>query len=145
MSVWVGGSAGRILHARYPVVNRAPAGAPDGYATEHDQELVAPPPGVSANDVDADGDTLQVELVTGVAHGQLDLAPTGWFTYSPAPGWHGSDAFTYRVTDGFSSSAVTTVSILVTSAPDSTPPTTTAGGADDSWHNAAVTVTLSAP
>lgn len=144
MSVWIGGSAGRILHARYPVANQAPAGVPDAYSTAHDQALVVPPLGVLANDVDTDGDPLRVELVSGVAHGQLDLAPTGWFTYSPAPGWDGSDGFTYRVTDGFSSSAVTAVSILVASAPDSTPPTTTAGGADDAWHNAPVTVTFSA-
>ena len=143
MSVWIGGSAGRILHTRYAVANQAPVGVPDDYSTAQDQELVVPPPGVLANDLDADGDPLHVELVSDVAHGQLDLLPTGWFTYRPAAGWSGSDGFTYRVTDGFSSSEVTTVSILVTPPPDTTPPTTT-DDAPVAWCNSAVTVTLTA-
>jgi hypothetical protein len=144
VSVWIGGSAGRILHTRYSAANQAPVGVPDAYSTVHDQKLVVPPLGVLANDTDADGDPLHVELVSDVAHGQLDLKPTGWFTYTPAAGWHGSDSFTYRVTDGFSSSAVTTVSISVAPPADTTAPTTTASGADAAWHKAAVTVSLTA-
>ncbi len=143
MSVWIGGSAGRILHTQYAVANQAPVGVPDDYSTAQDQELVVPPPGVLANDVDTDGDPLHVALVSDVAHGQLDLKPTGWFTYTPAVGWHGTDTFTYRATDGFSSSEVTTVSIAVIPPPDTTPPTTS-DDAPAGWSNGAVPVTLTA-
>ena len=52
-------------------------------------------PGVLANDTDADGESLTAILVSGPAHGTVSLQPNGGFTYTPAAGFSGTDAFTY--------------------------------------------------
>ncbi|MCA9729265.1 MAG: Ig-like domain-containing protein [Candidatus Eisenbacteria bacterium] len=60
--------------------------------------------GVLANDTDAQGenlpDTAVAELVSDVAHGTLDLLPTGAFTYTPVGTYEGVDTFVYHVVDG---------------------------------------------
>src|SRR5207248_620925 len=56
--------------------------------------------GVLANDTDSDGDFLVVTLLGYPPHGNLQLAPSGAFTYTPFIDYAGSDAFTYRITDG---------------------------------------------
>ncbi|MFO0881012.1 MAG: Ig-like domain-containing protein [Gemmataceae bacterium] len=43
---------------------------------------------------------LRVELVASSVHGTLNLQPNGRFTYIPPTGFHGSDTFSYRLTDG---------------------------------------------
>ncbi len=63
------------------------------------QEL-NPSRGVLANDRDADGDVMTVELVSGPARGTLELNPNGTFTYTSTSGTVGdTDTFTYRVSD----------------------------------------------
>ena len=58
--------------------------------------------GVLANDSDPDGDALSVSNPGGVtaANGDLSLGADGAFTYNPAPGFEGTDTFTYTVSDG---------------------------------------------
>lgn len=52
--------------------------------------------------------------VTGQpTHGQLSSAPDGRFTYTPDPGFFGTDTFTYRVDDGLIDSNDATVQITV--------------------------------
>jgi hypothetical protein len=127
LSVWVGGGRGLVLHASYGVANQAPAALQDTYSTAESQELTTSPPGVLANDTDADGDPLRAELVTPPAHGALSLSPSGWFTYLPNSGWSGTDTFSYRATDGFAYSPAAEVSIVVsdTSVPDTIAPSVT--------------------
>jgi hypothetical protein len=63
-------------------------------------------PGVLANDsAGAAGTSLAAVLLTGPTNGTLTLNANGGFTYTPAPGFGGFDAFTYRVNDGFTNSA----------------------------------------
>src|SRR5204862_280175 len=64
------------------------------------------PPGVLANDsAGAAGTSLAAVLLTGPTNGTLTLNANGGFTYTPAVGFGGFDAFTYRVNDGFTNSA----------------------------------------
>ena len=65
---------------------------------------------------DADGDPLTATLVSGPGDGTLTLKPDGSFTYTPAAGFFGSDAFTYVASDGLAISNVATVSLDVTEA-----------------------------
>ena len=81
-------------------VNDAPTAGPDSYATNQGTALSVAAPGVLANDSDADSAALTAVLVTGPAHGTLSLNANGSFTYTPAAGFAGSDAFTYGATDG---------------------------------------------
>jgi VCBS repeat-containing protein len=81
---------------------------PLGYVT-----LNLSAPGVLTNDSDIDGDSLTAILVSDVSHGTLTLNPSGWFTYTPATDYAGSDFFTYRAFDGTDYSNTATVSITV--------------------------------
>lgn len=81
--------------------NAAPVAADDAYRLDKDGILtVERANGVLANDADADGDVLTVEVTTGPANGTLTLNADGSFTYIPNPGFHGSDNFSYRTSDG---------------------------------------------
>ena len=62
--------------------------------------LDVPAPGVLANDTDAEGDALTVQLVTDAANGSLDLRPDGSFTYTADARFAGEDRFAYRATGG---------------------------------------------
>src|SRR5439155_1283209 len=62
--------------------DHAPVAVPDSYSTNEDTTVSVPPPGVLANDTDADGDALTAVLVTGPMHGTLTLNANGSFTYT---------------------------------------------------------------
>ena len=64
-----------------------------------------------------DRDPLTYAVVTGPAHGQLTLAPSGAFTYTPAAGFSGADAFTFRANDGALDSAPATVRLQIAARP----------------------------
>jgi CshA-type fibril repeat protein len=67
---------------------------------------------VLANDL---GDGLTATLVTGTTHGTLALAADGSYSYTPAPGYLGTDTFTYTATDANgNTSGPATVTITVT-------------------------------
>src|SRR5262249_37713300 len=73
---------------------------------------------VLANDTDPDGNSLIVAGVTQGLHGMVAINPDGTLTYTPAPNYHGCDAFTYTISDGQGGSATATVTVDVTSVPD---------------------------
>ena len=59
---------------------------------------------VLANDTDADGDTIDQAQISGLtSHGTLSLASNGTFTYTPDPGFTGTDSFTYFARDSANS------------------------------------------
>ncbi len=94
-------------------VNDAPVAVGDARVVNEDGELVLGAPGVLGNDVDADGDVLAATLVDGPAHGTLTLQPDGSVVYRPHADWHGTDQFTYAVTDGAETSAPVPVTLTV--------------------------------
>ena len=94
-------------------VNDPPVARDDAYATMEDMSVTVPASGTLVNDVDLDGDVVTALLVSDVAHGSLNFGADGAFVYTPALNFHGTDAFTYAVTDGSVTSAVATVSIVV--------------------------------
>ncbi len=71
-----------------------------------------------ANDRDEGDRPLSAVLVSDVAHGTLDLAADGGFSYQPAPGFSGSDLFVYRVDDGLGESDDTVVTLTVVAVND---------------------------
>ena len=51
--------------------------------------------------VDPDGDTLTFAAgATSSAHGTVSINSDGSFTYTPEPGFNGTDTFSYTATDG---------------------------------------------
>jgi VCBS repeat-containing protein len=92
-----------------------PVANPDTYTLDEDSVLtVAGVDGILANDVDDDGDSLLPSIVANVTHGMLTLQLNGAFTYTPDENFNGTDSFTYRVSDGQTISATTTVTLNVT-------------------------------
>ena len=72
---------------------------------------------VLANDTDVDGDTLGVTGIGSAAHGTASLIG-GVVSYQPNPNYHGTDSFTYSISDGHGGTDTATVYITVTSTND---------------------------
>jgi acylphosphatase len=88
-------------------INEAPVAHGASVTTQEDEQVA-----VTLSGTDGDGERLEYELVRAPAHGTLaGKAPD--LTYVPGAGYHGGDAFTFRVSDGKQLSAETTVSITV--------------------------------
>src|SRR5262249_31727236 len=77
-------------------VNDVPVAGNASDAVNEAGVLTAAVPGVLGNDVDADGTALAAVLVSGPAHGTLNLNADGSFTYAPAANYNGADSFTYK-------------------------------------------------
>ncbi|NOY46225.1 MAG: tandem-95 repeat protein, partial [Deltaproteobacteria bacterium] len=98
-------------------VNDPPVAVDDAYATDEDSLLVVSAPGVLANDSDAEGDSLAAGLQSPPAHGSVTAQPDGGFRYTPDADFHGTDSFTYTVSDG-SATSTATVTVTVRSVND---------------------------
>ena len=66
---------------------------------------------------DPDGDALTLSIVDGPSKGSLGSIAGGEVIYTPDVGAYGSDAFTYRASDGTAASDPATVSITITRPP----------------------------
>jgi hypothetical protein len=101
-------------------LNEPPVAANDSYSiTERafaSDPSLAPPTsmGVLANDFDPQNIPLTAVLLSRPSHGSLTLNGDGSFIYTPNTGYLGPDSFTYQASNGFLSSQVATVSLMVT-------------------------------
>jgi VCBS repeat-containing protein len=98
-------------------VNDAPTAAADSFQVLKDRTLNVGVPGVLLNDHDVDDDSLTAVKVTNPTHGVVTLAADGSFSYTPATGYTGPDAFSYRASDGTDASPTRVVSLTVTAVP----------------------------
>ena len=98
------------------VTNASPTAVDDGYAGPKGQPLVVDAAsGVLGNDADPDNDVLLAAVTTPPVNGTLALSADGSFTYTPAPGFIGTDTFDYTASDGIAT-ATATVSITISNA-----------------------------
>jgi VCBS repeat-containing protein len=65
------------------------------------------------NATDIDNVSLSFTQVGQAAHGLVSIAADGTFAYTPAFNYHGTDSFTYRVSDGTLASNTATVDLTV--------------------------------
>ncbi len=93
------GSANAAVTITIAPVNDAVVSSPDRFVSLEDAMLTG---NVLNNDVDHDGDTLTAKMVPDSQphDGDLHLNTDGTFTYIPAPNFHGTETFTYQVSDG---------------------------------------------
>jgi VCBS repeat-containing protein len=99
------------------MTNQSLAAVDDAYRMRMDTTLsMTAAQGVLANDSYPNGNLPAVLLVAGVAHGDLQLNEDGSFDYTPASGFAGQDAFTYRLSDGVLTSNTATVALTVAAA-----------------------------
>ena len=122
-------------------VNDAPVAAEDSYSTARDQTLsVNRANGLLKNDTDPDlvsgnpaGETLSAvteffEFEDLPDHGTLTLNADGSFTYAPATGYVGTDAFVYFAVDGSGQGHGTTVNLNITASSTQQPPAAVGDG-----------------
>jgi hypothetical protein len=94
--------------------NGTPVALPDFYVTNEDTPLaVVAASGVLANDFDVEASELSMQLVANVTRGSLSFQADGAFTYVPHANTFGTDAFTYRASDGQLASMVATAHITI--------------------------------
>jgi VCBS repeat-containing protein len=97
------------VHITVHSVNDAPTARASDLTIAEDTPLSG---AVSGEDVE--NDSLTFILITGPAHGTVELNANGTFTYTPGPDYNGADQFTFKVSDGADHSAPATVSVTVT-------------------------------
>jgi VCBS repeat-containing protein len=90
----------------------------DRYAATEDVVLVVTAPGVLRND--RLGAVRRLSVTKKPAHGTVALRTNGSFTYTPAPGWSGTDAFTYRVVPKKGKAATARATVVVAPVDDPT-------------------------
>jgi PGF-pre-PGF domain-containing protein/PGF-CTERM protein len=79
--------------------NREPTVVDDYYSIYAGETLSVDAPGLLSNDDDPDGDSISTVSSSRPAHGSRSLTTTGSFTYTPDPGYSGTDSFSYRIED----------------------------------------------
>ncbi|HEX4418160.1 MAG TPA: Ig-like domain-containing protein [Kofleriaceae bacterium] len=133
-----GGTASATLSLTVASVNDAPVAVDDAASLDEDTVAVID---VVANDSDVDGDALTVTSVTQPAHGNAAIADAHHVSYTPAPHYHGSDAFAYTISDGNGGQATASVALAIASVND--PPVATPVAAT-TFNDTPVVVTLAA-
>ncbi len=78
-------------------VNDVPVAVDDSASTDQDVEATI---NVLANDTDVDADTLTVTGASDGANGTTVVNVDNTITYTPDPGFFGTDSFTYTIDDG---------------------------------------------
>ena len=73
---------------------------------------------VLANDTDLDSDTLTIDSFTQPAHGTVTHNGDGTFDYTPEADYHGTDRFTYTVSDGEGGTDTATVEVHTSAVAD---------------------------
>ena len=104
-------------------VNDAPTAIGDSFTALKGHTLNIAAPGVLGNDSDVDGDPLTAVKKASPAHGAVTLAQDGAFSYTPDPGYVGSDQFAYWASDGTAHSPQRIVSLTVAALPPTPSPT----------------------
>jgi CshA-type fibril repeat protein len=105
-----------------------PSAWDNSYTTEAEKPVTID---VLGNDTDPNGDPLKLRNFSRPAHGTVSQNDDGTLTYTPDPGFSGSDTFTYTVCDNHGNCDVATVTVTVRNSPpvaeddtSSTPPDT---------------------
>jgi hypothetical protein len=95
-------------------INPPPIAFNDAYTVDEDGVLLVNLPGVMENDVDPDGDSIQVTSATLMPeNGPLTLNADGSFVYTPIPNFSGADMFMYEIVDADGATATGLVIITV--------------------------------
>jgi CSLREA domain-containing protein len=103
----------------FEVQELPPVASADAFGTQEDTPLEIAAEDLLADDTDPDGATLGIsDFDAQSAEGGTVSRDDGTFTYTPAENFHGTDSFTYTVSNGNGGTDTATVTITVTSVND---------------------------
>jgi VCBS repeat-containing protein len=108
-----GGITTGTIAVAVAAINDAPVAGEETVVGDEDTVIAGQ---LAATDVD--GDALAYALEVGPANGTVVLEFDGSYTYVPNPDFHGTDAFTYTVSDGKGGMATGTITVDVTAVND---------------------------
>ena len=101
-----------------PPANRQPVANDDAVSTNSGTAISIPVSDLLDNDSDPDGDPLSIIQVGTASNGTVTLSDDGTnVTYSPNDPFHGTDSFTYSISDGNGGTATGTVTVGVNALP----------------------------
>ena len=104
------GNGGTVTQTiTFNVANPAPTAANDSASTPEDTPVTISP---LANDTDPDGDPLTITSASAL-NGTVTVNPDGTVTYTPNPGFNGTDTITYTISDGNGGTSTATITIAV--------------------------------
>ena len=116
-----GGSTQGTVTLTVSAVNDLPIAVADAYSINEDIVLnisATDANNLLKNDIDVDGDTLSVSLISGTSNGLLSLNSNGAFSYTPDLNFSTADSFVYQVSDGNGGTAQATVTLTVNAVND---------------------------
>ena len=99
--------------AQDEVINASPIAGADAIERYPTQGVKVRLATLLANDSDADGDALVINVGPASTNGGTVQVIGGWVFYAPVPGFTNVDAFTYTITDGHGGSTQGTVSVAL--------------------------------
>lgn len=111
-----GASATATVTLNISTVNEPPSAQPDAYTLDEDNVLnVNAEQGILANDSDPDGEPLVIQqpLLSSTSNGELNVAATGAFVYTPQANFNGSDSFSYKLIDSAQQESTATVTLTI--------------------------------
>ncbi|MGD9731369.1 MAG: beta strand repeat-containing protein, partial [Desulfamplus sp.] len=111
-------STGTVTITVNPVSDGIPAAVNDSFSTDEDTAYTGT---VALNDTGLDDIPVVFSKTTDPLNGTLIFNADGTFTYTPNADYHGTDSFTYTVTDLDGQSSTGTVTITVNPVSDGTP------------------------
>ena len=124
----IGGTDTATIYVTVTPENDPPNAVDNWYLTDVDEPVTRSAPGLLGNDIEPDGeamtavyDPLPLGPDTPPSHGTVVVNPTGAFTYTPAPGYHGPDTFTYQACDPTPLCDTATVHISMNQPPHTVP------------------------
>ncbi|WP_084506353.1 DUF2341 domain-containing protein [Geminicoccus roseus] len=105
-----GGSDAAQVSITVASQNQPPLARDDQVVTEPGQSVLI---AVLANDSDGNGDPLQLSGLAVPANGSISIDGLNRLTYTPAPGFVGTEEFSYTISDGQGGSATGRVTVRV--------------------------------
>jgi len=108
-----GGVTQALVTINVNPLNDAPVAIGDVGITDGDLPIQLTESSLLANDQDVDGDTLSIVAFSQPGVGSLVDNGNGVLTYTPAPGFTGTDAFTYTVVDSSGTQSTAVVLVVV--------------------------------
>ena len=98
-----------------PPANSVPVATDDNNIYTNQNTIVSID--VLSNDMDSDGDSLTIASVTQGTNGRVEINGNN-VIYTPDSEFHGTDSFTYTVSDGKGGTDTATINVIVNDAPE---------------------------